>query len=264
MTPALAVLLVGLGVVGGGLSGLLGIGGGLVIIPLLLYVPERLGFAPIDIRTASAVAVMQVLAATLSGTLAHGRQRRVYARLAVTMSVGSAGGALLGGVISAYVPTDVLLVATAGLATVAAALMFVPRPPEAADPTGFPRFNPVLAVVAGLFAGLVIGMNGAGAFLMVPMLIYLFKIPTRVALATVLAVGFPTSCAAAIGKIATGQVPLWSSLAVVAGAIPGAQLGSRVSARTSARVLRWTYGMLVFAIAAGMWWDVLNRGAPAA
>ena len=121
MTPSFAILLLGLGIVGGGLSGLLGIGGGLVIIPLLLYVPEWLGFGGIDIRTASAVAVMQVTAATLSGTLAHGRQRRVYARLALTMSAGSAGGALLGGVVSAYVPSHVLLVATAALATVAAA-----------------------------------------------------------------------------------------------------------------------------------------------
>ncbi len=263
MTPPLAVLLVGLGVVGRGMSGLLGIGGGLVIIPLLLYVPEWLGFGAIDIRTASAVAVMQVTAATLSGTLAHGRQRRVYARLALTMSAGSAGGALLGGIISAYVPGQALLVATAMLATVAAGLMFVPRPPEGADPAGFPPFSPVPAVLAGAFVGLVIGMNGAGAFLMVPMLIYLFKIPTRVALATVLAVGFPTSCAAAVGKIATGQVPLWTSLAVIVGAIPGAQVGSRVSARTAARVLRWAYGVLVSAIAAGLWWDVLNIGAPA-
>ena len=263
MTLSFAILLIGLGVVGGGLSGLLGIGGGLVIIPLLLYVPEGLGFGAIDIRTASAIAVMQVTAATLSGTLAHGRQRRVYARLALTMSAGSAGGALLGGVVSAYVPSEVLLVATALLATVAAGLMFVPRPPETADPSVFPAFSPILAVVAGLFVGLVIGMNGAGAFLMVPMLIYLFRIPTRVALATVLAVGFPTSCAAAVGKIATGQVPLWASLAVILGAIPGAQLGSIISARTSARVLRWTYGILVFVIAAGMWWDVFNIGTPA-
>jgi uncharacterized protein len=98
---------------------------------------------------------------------------------------------------------------------------------------------------------------------MVPMLIYLFRMPTRVALATVLAVGFPTSCAAAVGKVATGQVPLWTSLAVVAGAIPGAQLGSLLSARTPARTLRWIYGALVFAIAAGMWWDVLNVGGGA-
>ena len=263
MTSSLAALLIGLGVVGGGLSGLLGIGGGLVIIPLLLYVPEWLGFESIDIRTASAVAVMQVTAATLSGTLAHGRQRRVHAGLALTMSAGSAAGALLGGVVSAYVPGAVLLVATAALATVAGGLMFVPRPPESGGPAVFPPFKPVLAVLAGLVVGLVIGMNGAGAFLMVPTLIYLFKVPTRVALATVLAVGFPPSCAAAVGKLATGQVPLWSSLAVILGAIPGAQLGSLVSARTPTRVLRWTYGVLVFVIAAGMWWDVLHSGPPA-
>jgi len=258
VTVAFAALLVGLGLIGGGLSGLLGIGGGLVIIPLLLYVPGALGFEVVDIRAASAIAVVQVTAATLSGAIAHGRSGRVYARLAVTMSVGSATGALLGGVVSAYIPADTLLVATATLATTAAALMFIPRPPETIDPTSYPPFRPALAVLAGFLIGLVIGMNGAGAFLMVPVLIFVFRMPTRVALATVLAVGFPTSAAAAFGKMVTGQVALWASLAVVVGAIPGAQLGSLVSARTPARVLRWLYGALVSVIAIGMWWDVLH------
>src|SRR5215468_9410884 len=97
VTPLYAVLLLILGLVGGTLSGLLGIGGGLVIVPLLLYAPLWLGFDPIDIRTATAVAVVQVTAATLSGTIAHRRRGSVYLRLAVTMSVASASGALVGG-----------------------------------------------------------------------------------------------------------------------------------------------------------------------
>ena len=71
VSPAYLLALFVLGLVGGTLSGLLGIGGGLVIVPLLLYVPAWLGYATIDIRTASAVAVVQVTAATLSGTIAH-------------------------------------------------------------------------------------------------------------------------------------------------------------------------------------------------
>jgi uncharacterized membrane protein YfcA len=74
----------------------------------------------------------------------------------------------------------------------------------------------------------------------------------------VLAVGFPTSLAASIGKIATGQVPLGVAGIVVVGAIAGAQAGSAISARTPSRVLRWLYGALVSIIAAGLWWDIFN------
>ena len=252
------LLLLGLGLAGGTLSGLLGIGGGLVIVPLLLYAPLWLGFDPIDIRTATAVAVVQVTAATLSGTLAHRRRGAVYMGLAVPMSVSSAAGALFGGVVSAHVPSDLLLLATAALATVAALLMFLPARVEGLDAGDRPPFNLLVVCISGLLIGLVIGMNGAGAFLMMPTLIYLVGLPTRVALGTVLAVGFPTSLAASIGKIATGQVPLLIAAVVVVGAIVGAQAGSWLSARTPPRVLRWLYGTLVSAIAFGLWWDIVT------
>src|SRR4051794_7093258 len=135
------LLLLGLGLIGGTLSGLLGIGGGLVIVPLLLYAPLWFGFDPIDIRTATAVAVVQVTAATLSGALAHRRRGAVYLGLAVPMSVASAAGALVGGVVSAYVPADLLLLATAILATVAALLMFLPARTEDLGAGDRPPFN---------------------------------------------------------------------------------------------------------------------------
>jgi uncharacterized membrane protein YfcA len=253
-----AVLLLSLGLVGGTLSGLLGIGGGLVIVPLLLYAPVWLSFDSIDIRTATAVAVVQVTAATLSGTIAHRRRGSVYLRLAVTMSVASASGALIGGVISVWVPPGLLLLTTASLATIGALLMFLPARVDDLDVGAQPPFNLVVVVVSGLVIGLVIGMNGSGAFLMMPTLIYLVGLPTQIAIGTVLAVGFPTSLAAALGKIATGQVPLALAGIVVLGAIVGAQVGSWIGARTSARVLRLLYGVLVSLIAAGLWYDIVN------
>lgn len=258
MSVPYGLLLAGLGLVGGALSGLLGIGGGLVIVPLLLYVPLWLGFGEIDIRTAAAIAVVQVTAATLSGTLAHRRRGAVHGRLAVTMSVVSAAGALLGGLLSAQVPGRLLLVATATLATAAALLMFLPARAESLDPAKPPSFSLLTVVLAGGAIGLVIGMNGSGAFLMMPTLIYLVGLPTRTALGTVLAVGFPTSLAASVGKIATGQVPLLAASAVVLGALVGAQGGSWLSARTPPRLLRWFYGVLVSLIALGLWYDVFG------
>ena len=258
MTVLYGLLLLVLGLIGGTLSGLLGIGGGLVIVPLLLYAPLWLGFDPIDIRTATAVAVVQVTAATLSGAIAHRRRGSVYMRLAVTMSVASALGALGGGVFSASVPANILLLTTATLATVAALLMFLPARVELTEEGATPPFNRVVVCVSGFVIGLIIGMNGSGAFLMMPTLIYLVGLPTQIAIGTVLAVGFPTSLAAALGKIATGQVPLALAGIVVVGAVVGAQAGSWIGARTPPRVLRWLYGGLVSMIAAGLWWDILH------
>ena len=221
-----------------------------------LFAAAAITTLALGVGATSAIAVVQVTAATLSGALAHKKRGAVNMRLAVTMSAASAGGALIGGVTSAYVPAGLLLVATACLATAASLLMFLPARIESLDPADAPVYNVVVVLVAGLLIGLVIGMNGAGAFLMMPTLIYLVGLPTRVALGTVLAVGFPTSLAAAAGKVVTGQAPFWLSFLVVIGALIGAQGGSWLSARTSPRVLRWLYGGLVSVIAAGLWYDI--------
>jgi uncharacterized membrane protein YfcA len=252
------LLLLGIGLVVGTLSGLLGIGGGLLIVPLLLYAPLWLGFDPVDIRTAAAIAVVQVTAASLSGTLAHRRRGSVFMRLAVPMSVASAAGALAGGVISAYLAPQLLLIALAVLATTAALLMFLPARVDSLDDTEQAPFSLPVIGVAGAAIGTIIGTIGAGAFLMMPTLIYVVGLPTRIALGTVLAVSFPTSLAASLGKVATGQVPYGPAAIAVVGAIVGAQLGSWLSARTPPRVLRWLYGLLVSGIAAGLWYDILN------
>ncbi|MCC6176503.1 MAG: sulfite exporter TauE/SafE family protein [Chloroflexi bacterium] len=258
MSPLYGVVLLVLGLIGGTLSGLLGIGGGLIIVPLLLYVPLWFGFGEVGIRTASAVAVVQVTAATLSGALAHRRHGGVHLRLALVMTIGSTLGALLGGILSAFVSGAFLLVATAALATMAAVLMFLPSRAEGLQKEELLAVRPLIVVPAAFAIGLVIGMNGSGAFLMLPMLIYLVGVPTRIALGTVLAVGFPTAFSAAIGKVATGQVPFIMSAIIVVGAIIGAQFGSALSVRATPRFLRWAYGVLVSTIAIGLWYDVLT------
>ena len=255
---SLELLLLGLGLISGVVSGLLGIGGAILIVPALLYVPQWLGVAMIDIKTAAAIAVAQVVAASLSGALAHGRHGLVHHRLALIMGGASVGGALLGGVISASLPSEALLVVAAVLATSAALVMVVPALPDPSGGPSHPAFKLVAAMPAGSAIGLLVGTIGIGSFLMVPTLIYLLKQPTRVGMATVLAIAFPMSLAALAGKIVTGQVPLRASPAIAVGGVRGAQLGSRLSMRVPARILRLLYGTLVLVIASGLWYDVFH------
>ena len=257
MSLELAVLLAGLGFLAAFLSGLLGIGGGLAIIPLLLYLPEWLGLASFDLKAAAAIGVAQITTATGAGTFANFRRGLIYKRLAAVVIGAMAVGALGGGWVSQFLPIWVLKAVFASFASLAAAVMLLPVSKQELGPAQ-PRFNWPLALLCGLGVGIGIGLVGGGAFMLVPLQVYLLRVPTRTAIATGLAAGFPGAASALVGKTLGHQVPFLPALTVCILAIPGAQLGAAVGARLSARVLRRAYAMVVMTVAGGLWYDVLH------
>src|SRR4030095_12446320 len=83
VTVAFLITLIALGLVGAFVSGLLGVGGAIVMIPLLLYGPPLLGVGEIDTRSVTGITIAQVFVAAGSGMLAHRRRRLVPADLAL-------------------------------------------------------------------------------------------------------------------------------------------------------------------------------------
>jgi uncharacterized membrane protein YfcA len=77
---------------GGFLSGLLGLGGAIFMIPLLLYVPPLLGVGHLDMKQIAAVSTVQVLFACLSGVIVHNKNRFVNKSLLLHMGVANAVG----------------------------------------------------------------------------------------------------------------------------------------------------------------------------
>jgi uncharacterized membrane protein YfcA len=115
-----------------------------------------------------------------------------------------------------------------------------------------------IAVASGV--GLCAGLVGAGgAFLLVPLLLYVVGVPLRVTIGTSLAITAFASISGVAGKLATGQVPLVPALAVVAGALPGAQIGSHFSAKLPGRWLKIALAAVVVVSALRVWWDLLMR-----
>ena len=259
MTGPLALVLFGLGFCGAFVSGLVGVGGAIVMIPLLYYVPPLLGAGELTIQEVAGLSMTQVLVAAIVGTWSHGRHALVHHRLAWTGGPAMAAGALLGALGSARVSGRMLLVTFALMATAALPLMLVsPAPAAPAGEREAVRFSRPAAVGLPGTIGLMAGLVGAGgAFLLVPVLVGVLRVPMRLSIGTSLAMVGMAAVSGFVGKVATGQVPLWPAATVVLGSLGGAPLGGRVSRRVPVGVLRGVLAGIIALVTARVWLDVV-------
>ncbi|HLB01389.1 MAG TPA: sulfite exporter TauE/SafE family protein [Bacteroidota bacterium] len=258
--PGLAVLILFTGFAVSCLSGLLGIGGGIVMAPALLYLPPAFGLASLDMRQVAGLTITQGLFACLSGAWRHDRYRCMNRRLVISMGGAITVAALAGSVISRWVANEVLMVVFAGLAAIAALMMWFPKSEEheVEDPNAC-QFNVPIAVSIAVGIGFLGGLVGqGGSFILIPLMLHVLRLPTRVVIGSNLALVFLASLAGFVGKVTTGQVPLLPAVLLVFAAVPGAQIGSILSHRASPRWLRTTLAVVIALAAAGMIADVVG------
>lgn len=254
------ITLVMLGLGGGVLSGLLGLGGAIFMIPLLLYIPPLLGVGQLDMKQIAAVSMVQVLSASLSGLIVHYKNKFVSKSLLLTMGLCNALGNLAGSLFSKQVDSAFLLAIFATMAIIAAITMFVPKREQGIDikPEDL-VYNKPLAAVISLAIGMFGGMVGApGAFIYIPVMIYLLGIPTRIVIGSTLGIVLLGAIMGTIGKAVTGQI-LWPyAIALVIGTIPGAQLGGRLSKKTSTKDLRLAIAVIIAITGLRMWYQIIT------
>jgi uncharacterized protein len=253
--------LVGLGLGGGFLSGLLGLGGAIIMIPMLLYVPPLLGIGQFDMNQVAAISMVQVLSASLMGLIVHKRNNFVSKSLIVYMGVCNAIGNLAGSLYSQHTKSSLLMGIFATIALIAAVVMFVPKREQGDNisPQEL-QYNKPLASFMSLAIGVFGGMVGApGAFVFIPIMIYLLNIPTRIVIGSTLGIVFLGAIAGTVGKMTTGQI-LWPvALALVVGTVPGAHLGGGVSKKINTKYLRFVIAIITAITGINMWFQVGQR-----
>ena len=261
MDISLLVTLLLLGLGGGFLSGLLGLGGAIFMIPLLLYVPAFLGVGQFDMKQVAAISMVQVLSASLTGVIIHHKNKFVSKSLLLTMGLCNALGNLAGSFYSQYTKSSFLLAIFATLAVIAAVAMFIPKREQGQDMAPEDLvYNKPLAAGVSLCIGVFGGMVGApGAFIYIPVMIYLLNIPTRIVIGSTLGIVFFGAVTGTIGKMATGQI-LWPpALALVVGTVPGAQFGGKMSKKVNTKHLRIAIAVIIAITGIKMWSQVLTH-----
>lgn len=251
--------LVCLGLGGGFLSGLLGLGGAIFMIPLLLYVPPLLGVGQLDMKQVAAISMVQVLAASFSGMIVHNKNRFVSKPVLLYMGICNAIGNLAGSFLSRDVKSSFLLAIFASMAVIAAVAMFIPKREQGENISPDEMaFNKPLAAVLSLAIGGFGGMVGApGAFIYIPVMIYLLAIPTRIVIGSTLGIVFLGAFTGTIGKMATGQIIWPYALALIVGTIPASQVGAHVSKKIDTRYLRLAIAVIIAVTGLRMWYQVI-------
>lgn len=225
------------GLVASFLSGLLGIGGGLVLTPLLLYLPPVLGGAAIPVKIITGLTIVQAISGSVLGALRHRAYGNVSPRLVWLMGPPSAVASLVGAFVSRDTPDNVILLVFAILAFVGAVMLLlpvIPRDERAEDIRVDPRIAIPIALVLGFFGGMV-GIGGI-AFV-IAALVYLLRVPPRIAIGSSLGIGLFAAVAALVGKAATAQIDPPLAAIVFVSALVASPIGAAVSVRTQPRAL---------------------------
>ncbi|MFM9976592.1 MAG: sulfite exporter TauE/SafE family protein [Sphingomonadaceae bacterium] len=274
---ALVIVLLGGGV--GLLSGMFGVGGGFLTTPLLIFY----GIPP---TVAAASAATQVTGASVSGALAHFRRGGVDIPMGAVLVAGGVVGAVAGSMVFSVLQSlgqidtviSVLYVALLGsvgtlmlqesLASVRATRRGEPLPPSkrrhhplvASMPLRW-RFyasglyiSPLAPLLLGFVTGvLTILLGVGGGFIMVPAMIYLLGMATRVVVGTSLfQIVFVTAATTMVHALTTQAVDIVLAALLLLGSVVGAQLGARLATKFAPDYLRLFLALIVLAVALRM------------
>lgn len=280
-------LLLGLGTMVGVLSGMFGVGGGFLITPLLFFV----GIPP---AVAVATSANQIVASAFSAMLAHLRRKTVDLKMGMVLLtgglIGSAFGVMLFNHLKSMGQVDLLvrLCYVVFLGVIGTLMLFesyraIRRARRAGSPvykrkqrnwihvlpfkmkfrTSGLYISAIPPVLVGISVGLLAAIMGVGGgFIMVPAMIYILGMPTKVVIGTSLfQILFVTAFTTLLHATTNYTVDMALAVLLLVGGVIGAQLGTQIGLRMKAEQLRVLLAALVLVVCAKLGLDLLLKPA---
>ncbi|WP_153125247.1 sulfite exporter TauE/SafE family protein [Peribacillus tepidiphilus] len=247
-----------IGFIGSFISGMVGIGGSIIKYPMLLYIPPLFGLAAFSAHEVSGISAVQVFFATIGGVWAYRKGGYLNKTLIMYMGISILVGSFAGSYGSRFMSEGGINLVYGILALIAAVMMFIPKKNLDDIPLDQVKFNKWIAAISSLIVGIGAGIVGAaGAFLLVPIMLVVLKIPTRMTIATSLAITFISSIGSTVGKITTGQVDFWPALIMVVASLIASPLGANAGKKMNTKILQMVLALLISATAIKIWMDIL-------
>ncbi|MBM7551198.1 sulfite exporter TauE/SafE family protein [Thalassobacillus pellis] len=248
-----------IGFVGSFLSGMVGIGGSIIKYPMLLYIPPLVGLAGFTAHEVAGISAVQVLFATIGGVWAYRKGGYLSKTLIIYMGISILIGSFIGGYGSQFMSDAGVNLVYGLLATIAAVMMFVPK--NGLDDIELEKvtFNKWLAALLAFLVGIGAGIVGAaGAFILVPIMLLVLKIPTRMTIATSLAITFISSIGATTGKLLTGQILYLPAAVMIIASLIASPLGANFGKKVNTKLLQWILALLILGTAIKIWIDIIG------
>ncbi|MDE0521670.1 MAG: sulfite exporter TauE/SafE family protein [Boseongicola sp.] len=277
-----AFLLLGLGGFVGILSGMFGVGGGFLMTPLLFFI----GIPP---AVAVATEANQIVASSFSGALAHLKRRTVDLKMGIVLLAGGLVGAALGvqafnalraiGQVELLVRLSyVVFLGTIGGLMFVESLKAIRRSRSGRSAQRYRKSQLVnllpfkmkfrtsgiyISVIPPVAVGLLVGVLAAimgvgGGFIMVPAMIYVLGMPTKVVVGTSLfQIVFVTGFTTLLHATTNYTVDVVLAVLLLVGGVVGAQVGTRIGARLQAEQLRILLSLIVLAVSGKLALDLL-------
>jgi len=256
-----------LGACSGFLAGLLGIGGGLMMVPFMCWVLQSKGFPEEHVlKTAIATSLAAICFTSISSMRAHHARGAVRWDIVRRLAPGILAGSLLGAQVAGALPTKVLGFVFAFFVGVSATQLWLDRKPKATRELP----GPVGQFGAGTVIGTVSSLVGAGGgFISVPFMVAC-NVSMHQAVATSAALGFPLALAGTAGYIWAGQglhdlppgavgfLYLPALITVALASVTLAPIGAHMAHRLNVRHLKRVFACMLYVIA--LWMLVRTLG----
>lgn len=244
-------LLMAAGVMAGGLGALLGIGGGIVLVPLLV-----LGFG-IPLEQAVPASLMCVVANSCAAAASYVENKLSDLRLGLTLELATVMGAIVGGLVAAFV-AEAMVAVVFGLFTLFVSLQMLLLRAPVQEPVTTTQYVPVnypLGISGSFVAGGLSALLGVGGGpLKVPLMSYGMRVPFKVASATSNLMVGVTGAASVAAYAWRGHLNLALVAPLVVGVLAGASVGSRWMPKVPTAVLKKLFAAVLLLVAGQMLW----------
>jgi uncharacterized membrane protein YfcA len=266
MMEIMEILLPLLGFLIGTVASMVGVGGGVFIVPLLTLAYD---FSP---SNAVGTSLATIVFTSLASTANYSRQKRIYYKTGLILAITTVPGAVLGAYLTSIMEAQLLGLIFGFFVLLVALRMIFKLNFSKNKRADTEKSNPIdsersllecknkvlLGVVLGFLGGLSSGLLGiGGGSLMVPIMVLAMGIPMHITVATSMFTMIFTSTSGVIEHFRLDNIHFEYALLLVLGTIFGAQLGAYVSKRISGRNLRRIFGLVLIIVSIRM---ILNYG----